>query len=237
MNYIGLSGALWYGSAPGDAPMAPATLVGDIGGGALYLVAGVLSGLLRALRTGQGAVVDAAIVDGSAHMMALLMSLRAMGGMREARGQSLLDGPHWSRTYECADGAFFSVQALEPQFYAQFIAKMGLADDAEFKRQYDAALWPTLTQRLAGLFAAEPQAHWTALFEGSDACAAPVHGPEMAARDPHMAARGVWTKAQGVLQPAAAPRFDGAAPPEPPAPPARDADRETILADLEAREQ
>ncbi|WP_370275022.1 CaiB/BaiF CoA transferase family protein, partial [Pararhodobacter marinus] len=113
LNYIGLSGALWYASLPGQPPMTPATLVGDIGGGALYLVIGMLTALMRAKETGQGSVVDAAIVDGSAHMMTLLMSMASVGGTVTERGKSRLDGPHWSRSYRCADGGYVAVQALE----------------------------------------------------------------------------------------------------------------------------
>jgi crotonobetainyl-CoA:carnitine CoA-transferase CaiB-like acyl-CoA transferase len=213
LNYIATSGALHYASDPGTPPITPATLVGDIGGGALYLVVGMLSGILNARATGQGTVVDAAIVDGSAHMMGLLMAIRQSGQMVDRRGQSLLDGPHWSRSYACADGGYISVQCLEPQFYALFLDKLGLSDDPEFQRQHDKALWTKLTARLEDVFAGEPRSHWTALFEGSDACVAPVLSPGEAASDPHMTARGVWEKANDTLQPAPAPRFDGTAAP------------------------
>ncbi|TGS11771.1 CoA transferase, partial [Mesorhizobium sp. M1C.F.Ca.ET.187.01.1.1] len=116
MNYIGLSGALWYASLPGEPPMAPPTLVGDIGGGALYLVVGMLAGIINARTRGKGTVVDAAIVDGSAHMMNLLMSVAQFGALATERGASLLDGPHWCRVYRTSDGGFISVQCLEPKF-------------------------------------------------------------------------------------------------------------------------
>ncbi|MEY8841988.1 CaiB/BaiF CoA transferase family protein, partial [Cribrihabitans sp. XS_ASV171] len=180
-NYISLSGAMWYASAPGEPPQTPATLVGDIGGGAMYLVAGLLAGILNARATGHGTVVDAAIYDGSAHMMNLLMSLRQAGGLSDTRGQSLLDGPHWSRTYACADGGFISIQALEPKFYARFLELMGLADDPEFRKQFDPEAWPVLTARLAGLFAQHPRAQWEEIFLGTDACVAPVLTPTEAA--------------------------------------------------------
>lgn len=213
LNYIATSGALHYASDPGTPPITPATLVGDIGGGALYLVVGMLSGILNARATGKGTVVDAAIVDGSAHMMGLLMAIRQTGQMVDRRGQSLLDGPHWSRSYACADGGYISVQCLEPQFYALFLDKLGLSDDPEFQRQHDKALWTKLTARLEDVFTAEPRSHWAALFEGSDACVAPVLSPGEAASDPHMTARGVWENAHDTLQPAPAPRFDGTAAP------------------------
>ncbi|TCL08091.1 crotonobetainyl-CoA:carnitine CoA-transferase CaiB-like acyl-CoA transferase [Shimia isoporae] len=211
LNYIAQSGALWYASEPGSPPMTPATLVGDIGGGALYLVIGILSGILNAQRTGQGTVVDAAIIDGSAHMMNLLMALKQAGGLATDRGMSLLDGPHWSRSYACADGGYVSVQCLEPQFYSAFLAKLDLSEDPEFSRQHDKALWPKLTTRLADLFLAHPRDHWDALFADSDACVAVVLSPKEAAIAPHTAERGIWQAPDGHLQAAAAPRFDGRA--------------------------
>ncbi|MGK8234216.1 CaiB/BaiF CoA transferase family protein [Roseovarius sp. MS2] len=209
LNYIATSGALWYAGAPGTPPQTPATLVGDVGGGALYLLAGMLAGLIRAARTGQGTVVDAAIVDGSAHMMALLMSMMPTGNLSMTRGQSLLDGPHWSRVYACACGGWLTVQCLEPQFYAAFLSRLGLSDDPHLAAQHDRAQWPEQGARLAALFAAQPLAHWAEVFAGSDACVAPVLRPDQAAQDPHMAARGVWQEGGGGLSPAPAPRFDG----------------------------
>jgi alpha-methylacyl-CoA racemase len=229
LNYIATSGALWYASEPGQPPFTPPTLVGDIGGGAMYLVAGMLAALWRARATGQGAVVDAAIVDGSAHMLALVMSMRAAGLFRDRRGTSLLDGPHWARSYACADG-FIAVQCLEAKFYAEFLARMGLTDDPRFARQFDPATWGPAAEALAEMFARQDRAHWDRVFAGSDACAAPVLSPAEAAHDPHLTARGVWV--EGPLQPRAAPRFDGTAPPPPPLAPTRDADRAAILADL-----
>ena len=231
LNYISLSGALWYASTPGDAPLTPATLVGDIGGGAMYLVGGMLAGLLRAKTSGEGCVVDAAIYDGSAHMMNLLMSIRQGGGFGETRGHNLLDGPHWSRSYACADGGYMTVQCLEPKFYAQFLQFMGLSEDADFKRQFDKSLWPMLTGRLAGIFASEPRAHWAALFDGSDACVAPVLSPDEALTHP-MNARGTWVEQEGVLQASPAPRFDHAPAWQPQASPERGQHSSEILAEL-----
>ncbi|KZY33319.1 CoA-transferase [Roseovarius sp. HI0049] len=234
LNYIATSGALWYAGTPGAAPVSPPTLVGDVGGGALYLVAGILAGILNAGRTGRGTVVDAAIVDGSAHMMALLMSMAPSGNTVTERGQSLLDGAHWCRAYACADGAWISVQCLEPKFYAEFLSRMGLSDDPHFAAQYDRSTWPDQCARLAAIFAAKPVAHWAALFEGSDACVAPVLSPEEAAQDPHMQARATWSTAGGTLQPAPAPRF-GDTIPMPAAPPERGADSVAIRKELAAR--
>lgn len=208
LNYISLSGALWYGSPPGEVPLTPPTLVGDIGGGAMYLAVGMLAAILKAKSTGQGCEVDAAIYDGSAHMMNLLLTMGQTGHLNTARGQSLLDGPHWSRTYRCSDGGFISVQCLEPKFYDKFLRLMGLGDDPSFQAQFDRDSWPTLTDRLIGLFASHPRDHWGALFRGSDACVAPVLAPEEAIAHP-MNARATWVKAHGALQAAPAPRFSG----------------------------
>lgn len=210
-NYIATAGALYYASTPGDAPLTPPTIVGDIGGGALYLVAGILSGIINAKSTGKGAIVDAAITDGAAHMMALFMAMAGGGNLSETRGQSLLDAPPWGRTYACADGRYVSVQCLEPQFYALFLDRLDLSGDPLFADQYDRTRWPDQTARLTALFAEHPVAHWAALFENSDACVAPVLTPWEAAKDPHIAARDIWHETQGTLQPAPAPRFDGQA--------------------------
>lgn len=235
LNYIGLSGALWYASAPGDVPLSPPTLVGDIGGGAMYLAVGLLAGILNARATGQGTVVDAAIVDGSAHMMNLLMSLAQAGHLPEQRGGGLLDGPHWCRSYACSDGGFVSVQCLEPKFYAEFLRLMGLQDDADFKRQYDPSLWPKLTARLAGRFVERPRDDWAALFLGTDACVAPVLSPHQAMAHPLNAARRIWAAPGGVMQAAPAPRFAGAPDWQPPDSPERGQHDTEIRREIENR--
>ena len=207
INYIALSGALWFSGAPGEAPMAPPTLVGDLGGGALYLAMGVLAALLSARATGVGQVIDAAIVDGSANLMNLLLSAHAAGQQPFERGRGLLDGPHWYGSYACADGLFVSVGALEPQFNALLLSRLGLAGDPDFADAYDARRWPALRERLAALFATRPRAHWVALLEGTDACFAPVLTPREALAHPHLAAREIYAERDGVLQAAPAPRF------------------------------
>jgi alpha-methylacyl-CoA racemase len=207
LNYIALSGALWFAGQAGDAPVAPPTLVGDLGGGALYLAMGLLAGILRVRSGGPGQVVDAAIVDGSANLMNLLLSAHAAGQLPFERGRGLLDGPHWCGTYACADGLFVTVQALEPQFNALLFARLGLSDDLEFKRPYDPRCWVALRARMKALFATQARAHWISLLEGSDACFAPVLTPREAMAHPHMAARGVYAERDGVLQAAPAPRF------------------------------
>jgi alpha-methylacyl-CoA racemase len=220
INYIALSGALWFSGAPGTPPMAPPTLVGDLGGGALYLALGVLAGILRARQGGSGQVVDAAIVDGSANLMNLLLSVHAAGLQPMERGRGLLDGPHWYGSYACSDGLFVSIGALEAQFNQLLFDKLGLAGDPDFSRPYDPRQWARLRQRLTALFATRPRSHWVDLLEGSDACFSPVLTPAEAARHPHMAARGVYIERDGVLQAAPAPRFCGT-PSGPPGPIAR----------------
>jgi acetyl-CoA hydrolase len=213
LNYLGLSGALWYASPAGTAPYTPPTVVGDVAGGALYLAIGVLAGILSARATGTGQVVDAAIVDGAAHMLNLLLGLRAAGSLEIERGASIIDGSHWSATYRCADGRFVAVQSLEPRFYAVLLERLGLAADPDFARQYDPQSWPRARQRLAELFATRSRDAWCALLEGTDACFAPVLDPEEAARHPHNVARGVFSNGNGMLQANPAPRFSTSSPP------------------------
>jgi len=207
VNYVALSGAGWFAGQPDQAPVPPPSLVGDIGGGAMYLAVGLLSAILRVRSGGPGQVVDAAIVDGAAHMSNMLLALRASGQMPDARGQGLLDGPHWYNTYRCADGGFITIGALEPQFYRLLRDKLGLANDAQFDAHHDAKAWPALRQRLAECFAQKPREDWCKLLEGTDACFAPVLTPAQAAAHPHMKARGVYSNTPIGLQANAAPRF------------------------------
>jgi crotonobetainyl-CoA:carnitine CoA-transferase CaiB-like acyl-CoA transferase len=207
-------------------------MLGDVAGGAMYLVAGMLAALLRAARTGEGTTVDAAIVDGSAHMMNLLVSGQSSGLLHPERGRSALDGPHWSRCYATRDGGWLSVQCLEAKFYAEFLQKLGLANDAEFSRQHDPARWPGLSERLEEIFRGQTLDHWTRLFDGSDACVAPVLSPGQSAAHPHMAARKVWATANGELQARPAPRFGAGPPPSPARPPARGEHTDEILGSL-----
>jgi len=211
MNYASLSGALWYASPPGIEPFGTPTVLGDIGGGALYLVIGVLIGIMRARDTGVGTVVDAAIVDGSAHSLNLLMALAGGGMLSETRGQSLLDGPPWSRSYRCADGGFMSVQCIEPQFYRQFLDFLGLSDDPEMASQMDRRAWPRQAAILEARFLGRTRDDWEAVFGTSDACVAPVLSPHQAARHQINKDRGIWTEAFGLLQAMPAPRFSDSA--------------------------
>jgi acetyl-CoA hydrolase len=207
INYIALSGALWYSGQPGEPPMSPPSLVGDIGGGSMYLALGLLAGIMSARDTGRGQVVDAAIVDGSASMMNLLLGLKSAGQFFNERGDSVLDGPHWYRTYRCADGRFVTVGALEPKFYRTLLERLGLVGDPAYAAQRDPAGWPEQYRRFAALFASRTRDEWCALLEGTDACFAPVLDPDEAAAHPHMAERAVYGRVDGVLQANPAPRF------------------------------
>jgi crotonobetainyl-CoA:carnitine CoA-transferase CaiB-like acyl-CoA transferase len=236
MNYAGLSGALWYASPPGVEPFATPTILGDIAGGALYLVIGLLMGILRARATGEGTVVDAAIVDGSAHSLNLLMALAGAGGLCEARGQSLLDGPPWSRSYRCSDGGFMSVQCIEPQFYRQFLDLVGLADRPEMVAQMDKNAWPLQSALVEARFLARTRSEWEQIFAGSDACVSPVLSPHQAARHPINEDRAIWIEAFGLLQAMPAPRFSTQTARPPAEPPERGQHGAEILAEIEWRD-
>ena len=208
LNYIGLSGALHYASQAGDTPQTIPTLVGDIGGGSLYLIIGILAGLLKAQNTGEGTTVDAAIVDGSAHMMNLLMSMQDVGAIEMKRGLSLLDGSHVSRCYKCSDGKYISVQCLEPKFYKQFLEILSVDKNPLMQTQYDSSQWKMQTEFLSDIFQENPQCYWTDLFSDFDACVAPILTPEEAETDPHIKLREIWVRENGYLMASAAPRFD-----------------------------
>ena len=210
INYIALSGALWYAGRPGEPPFAPPSMIGDIGGGALYLTIGMLAAILHAQRTGKGDVVDAAIVDGSAHMMNLVLSLRSSGSAINERGKSIFDGPHWFDTYVCSDGQFISVGALEPHFYKLLLEKLGLTGKTEFAKQYSVDSWPEQKRLFTQLFATNTQQYWCELLEGTDACFAPVLNPDQAAEHKHMRARAIYFENNGHLQAHCAPRFESA---------------------------
>ena len=211
-NYVSVAGALW-GSSPADArPVSPFAVLGDIGGGALYLMTGLLSGILHARATGHGTVVDAAIVDGAAHMLNLMLGARQGGMVADERGQSVYDSSPFYDTYVCSDGRHITVGALEPQFYAELLNLLDLSGDPDFAGdQWDKAQWPQRRARLAALFLSQPQVHWQALLEPTDACFGVVLSPVEAAWHPHMRERGVYMERDGLLQAMPAPRFDGVA--------------------------
>ena len=208
INYVALSGALWYGGRADSPPTVPPTLVGDIAGGSMLLTVGMLAGMLNAQATGKGQVVDAAICDGSAAATTLLYALFQNGQWTPRRQDNLLDGAsHWYDTYETADGKYVSIGAIEPQFYARLLETLGLAKDPDFERQYDRQSWPALKQRFTEIFKSKTRAEWCELMEGTDICFAPVLDFDEAPRHPHNVARGTFTRVAGVTQPAPAPRF------------------------------
>ena len=211
-NYAALSGALW-GCSPADArPVSSFAMVGDIGGGALYLMTGLLAGIISARSSGKGTVVDAAIVDGAAHMLNLALSARQRGVVTDERCTSIHDSSPFYETYVCADGHHITIGSIEPQFYALLLETLGLAADADFATpQWDKAAWPKRRARLQALFITQPRAHWQQLFEGTDVCFGAVMSPLEASQHPHMQARGVYSEQGGVLQAAPAPRFGGEA--------------------------
>jgi alpha-methylacyl-CoA racemase len=206
INYISVAGALFGMGQDPSRPHFPANLVGDFGGGSTYLVIGVLAALLEARAGGRGQVVDAAIVDGTAHLNAMATAFLGSGALREERAVNLLDGgvPYYD-VYETADGRHMSVGALEPQFYETFVRLLGIADDAPDR--YDAARHDALRTLIADTFRQRTQAEWVGVFEGTDACVAGVLPISGAAQHPHLEARGVLVERDGVLQPAPAPRF------------------------------
>jgi len=218
-NYVAVSGALW-GSSPADArPVSPFAVLGDIAGGALYLMTGLLAGIIQARQNGRGTVVDAAITDGSAHMLNLMLSARQNGLLDDTRGGSIHDSSPFYETYACADGRFITLGAIEPQFYALLLRLLQLENVPAFQGgQWDKAAWPARRAHLQALFASQGSAHWQKLLENTDACFGLVHSPLEAAQHPHMAARGTYRHdADTPLQAVPAPRFDGVAYPVNPA--------------------
>ncbi len=205
LTYISVAGALHGLGQDTDRPHFPTNLLGDFGGGSTYLVIGVLAALLEAKVSGEGQVVDAAIVDGTAHVSAMFASMLAAGFAQERRAANLLDGgaPFYD-VYETADGRHVAVGALEPQFYAVLLERLGLEDAPD---RHDLDQWPALRELLTGRFRERTQAEWTEVFDGTDACVAPVLPLTEAAEHPHLRARGTYVERDGVLQPAPAPRF------------------------------
>ncbi len=209
ITYLAITGAL-AAIGPAEHPVPPLNLVGDYGGGSLYLVAGLLAGLLSAARTGQGQVVDAAICDGAASLMAMFSELASQGRWTDRREANLLDGgAPWYRTYACRDGRHIALGPLEPHFYALFRRLTGLDSDPDFDRRDDPEAWPVLRRKLEALFAGRTRDEWCRLLEGTDACLAPVLTLTEAADHPHLAARQTFVTVDGTVQPAPAPRFSG----------------------------
>jgi len=207
IDYIALSGALWSVGRAADRPVPPLNLVGDFGGGGLLLAFGIVAAVYEAQRSGQGQVVDAAMVDGAASLMTMTYAFHQLGWWLEQRGVNILDtGSHFYEVYETSDGKYFAVGAIEPQFYAELLRVLGLENE-ELPAQQDRSQWPAMKQRFAAIFATASRDEWAERFAGTDACGAPVLSPWEAHLHPHNAARGTFVEVGGVVQPGPAPRF------------------------------
>ncbi|MFC0530011.1 CaiB/BaiF CoA transferase family protein [Phytohabitans kaempferiae] len=206
INYIALSGTLWPIGRGGEAPVPPLNYVGDFGGGGMLVAVGVIAALFERERSGRGQVVDAAMVDGAGMINAFLYGMREIGWWSEQRGQNVIDtGAPFYEVYETADGRWVSVGAIEPKFYRNLLDRLGLDLDPE--AQNDRGAWPATKKRFAEVFRTRTRDEWAALFEGVDACFAPVLSPWEAPEHPHHRARGAFTDAFGLVQPSPAPRF------------------------------
>jgi alpha-methylacyl-CoA racemase len=229
LNYISLTGAL-HAMGPADRPPPPPlNLVGDFGGGGMLLAFGMVCALLETRQSGQGQVVDAAMVDGAALQMAMLYGLRSMDLWQDDRASNFLDGSaHFYGCYACADGGYLAVAPIEPRFYRLLLERCGI-DDPDFEMQWDRSRWPEFNRRLAGVFRGRTRAEWCELLEGTDACVTPVLSMAEAPQHPHNRAREAFMERFGVTQPAPAPRFSRtlADPPRPP--PDAVADTERLL--------
>jgi alpha-methylacyl-CoA racemase len=207
INYIALAGALHGIGRRGEAPVPPLNLVGDFGGGGMFLAFGVACALIERERSGRGQVVDAAMVDGAALLMTLMHGMRAMGFWSDERGENLLDtGAHFYEVYETKDGKYVSVGSIEPQFYAELLKHTGLEGE-DLPRQMDRSQWSALKERLAAIFRTKTRDEWCAIMEGSDVCFAPVLDMGEAPKHPHNRHRGTFVEVAGVTQPGPAPRF------------------------------
>ena len=228
INYVALSGVLHMIGERGGPPITPLNLVGDFAGGGLMLAFGILAALYERERSGQGQVVDAAMVDGAALLATFAHGLMAVGCWQDERGTNLLDGgAHFYGCYECSDGKYIAIGPLEPEFYAQFLERAGLR--SEDWPQYEPARWPELRERLAKVMRTRSQADWCGIFEGSDACVTPVLGLIEATRHPHNIARGSFVGQDGIVQPAPTPTFSRSATRLRSPPPRNSDDREAIL--------
>ena len=227
INYIALSGVLHNIQRKGERPMPPLNLVGDFGGGSMFLVLGVLAALWEAQRSGEGQVVDAAMVDGAPSLMTMEYAFTAMGIWdHEQPGTNMLDtGAPFYDVYECADGRFLSVGAIETQFYAELLKGLGL-DGEELPHQLDRSQWPVLRTRFTEVIRSKTRDEWWSIFEGTDACVAPVLSVNEAFEQPHMRARGTFVEEWGIRQPGPAPRFSRTPGglDRPPSPPGADTD-------------
>lgn len=231
LNYIALTGGLHAMGRKGEPPAPPLNLVGDYGGGALYLAFGLCAGILNARETGQGQVIDCAMTDGAASLASMFYGMRAMGFWNDNRQDNLLDGgAHFYDTYECSDGGWVSIGSIEPQFYALLLEKAELTDE-QFKGQMSRENWPELKEKLAAVIKTKTREEWCELMEGTDVCFAPVLSMAEAPDHPHNKARETFVEIEGVVQPAPAPRFSATPGAVQGLPPGQGAHSEEILKD------
>ena len=214
INYISLAGALKHFGRAGETPTPPLNMVGDFGGGGMFLALGVVAALLEAQKSGKGQVVDTAMVDGTAVLMTMFWAMKNVGMFNENEpGTNLLDtGAHFYDVYKCKDGEYISLGSIEPQFYAELMRLTGLEGDAEFAKQMDKSQWPHLKARLTEVFAAKTQREWCDIMEATDVCFAPVLTMSEAAAHPHNVERKTFINVNGHMQPAPAPRFSRTTP-------------------------
>lgn len=214
INYISLAGALAHYGRAGEAPVPPLNMVGDFGGGGMFLAYGVVCALLETQRSGEGQVVDTAMVDGAAVLMTMFWAFSAAGMFDErARGTNLLDtGAHFYDVYRCADGEYISIGSIEPQFYAELLRLTGLEGDPQFAKQMDKSEWTALKERLTAVFASKTRDEWCEIMEATDVCFAPVLTMSEAAAHPHNVERSTFIDVAGTVQPAPAPRFSRTVP-------------------------
>lgn len=209
INYAALAGVLYYSGRSGEVPFPPPTILGDVAGGALVNVIGILAALRHAEQTGEGQVIDAAVTDGATYMMALIESLRPLGQFGEPRGTGMLSGEApWYQVYECADGEFVTVGALEPAFYRLLCERLGVRDDPDFSDQFDTEAWPRAREKLTRLFLDKTREEWCQELEGTDVCFAPVLSLPEAQAHPHNEQRRNFVSIDGRVHPAPAPKFD-----------------------------
>jgi alpha-methylacyl-CoA racemase len=231
INYISLNGVLHAVGRAGERPVPPLNLVGDFGGGSMFLLLGILSALWERERSGRGQVIDAAMVDGSSVLAQMMWAFRAMGMWSDERGVNMLDtGAPYYDTYTCADGRHVAVGAIEPQFYAELLDKLGL-DAATLPDQNDMSRWPELRERFTEAFAAHDRDHWAKVFAESDACVTPVLSFAEVETEPHNTERDTFYREGDWLFPAPAPRFSRTVPDAPVAPGVQGADTESVLND------
>lgn len=232
INYISLSGVLGSIGRRGEKPVVPLNLTGDFGGGGMLLAFGMVCALFEAQRSGQGQVVDTAMVDGSATLMAMMYGFRAGGFWTDEREANMVDGgAHFYDTYETADGKYVSVGSIEPQFYDLLLQHTGI-DDPEFKNQWNQDKWPEFKKKMAAIFKTKTRDQWCEIMEGTDICFAPVLSLEEAPEHPHNKERKTFIEIEGVIQPAPAPRFSRTRPEIQSRPAVPGEHTETVLADF-----